>query len=55
MLFFVSVGVLFDPSILIREPMVVLAVMAVIILGKGLIPLALMLMLRFPVNLGLVV
>jgi CPA2 family monovalent cation:H+ antiporter-2 len=54
-LFFVSVGMLFDPSILIREPMAVLAVLAVIILGKGLIALALVLMLRFPINLGLVV
>jgi CPA2 family monovalent cation:H+ antiporter-2 len=54
-LFFVSVGMLFDPSILIREPLSVLAVLALIILGKGVISLALVLLLRFPVNLGLVV
>ena len=54
-LFFVSVGMLFDPSILVREPLSVLAVLALIILGKGVIALALVLALRFPVNLGLVV
>jgi len=35
-LFFVSVGMLFDPSILIREPLAVLGVLAIVILGKAL-------------------
>ena len=35
-LFFVSVGMLFDPSILLREPLAVLAVVAVIVIGKSL-------------------
>ncbi|HYG86585.1 MAG TPA: YbaL family putative K(+) efflux transporter [Azospirillum sp.] len=35
-LFFVSVGMLFDPTILIREPLAVLAVVLVIVLGKSL-------------------
>ena len=35
-LFFVSVGMLFDPSILVREPLAVLAVLVVIVVGKSL-------------------
>jgi monovalent cation:H+ antiporter-2, CPA2 family len=35
-LFFVSVGMLFDPTILVEEPLAVLAVVAVIIFGKSL-------------------
>jgi CPA2 family monovalent cation:H+ antiporter-2 len=35
-LFFVSVGMLFDPSILVREPLLVLATLAVIVVGKSL-------------------
>ncbi|MEC4720931.1 YbaL family putative K(+) efflux transporter [Noviherbaspirillum sp. CPCC 100848] len=34
-LFFVSVGMLFDPSILIREPLLVLATVFVIVVGKS--------------------
>jgi len=34
-LFFVSVGMLLDPSILIREPLAVLATLAIIIFGKS--------------------
>jgi CPA2 family monovalent cation:H+ antiporter-2 len=35
-LFFVAVGMLFDPSILIRQPLQVLAVLAIIVVGKSL-------------------
>ncbi|MGB9473755.1 MAG: cation:proton antiporter [Candidatus Udaeobacter sp.] len=35
-LFFVAVGMLFDPSILIRQPVQVLAVLAIIVFGKSL-------------------
>jgi CPA2 family monovalent cation:H+ antiporter-2 len=34
-LFFVSVGMLFDPMVLVRHPLEVLAVLAIIIVGKG--------------------
>ncbi len=54
-LFFVSVGMLFDPSILIREPGAVLAVLALIIVGKSLIAFGIVLLLRFPINTGLMV
>jgi K+:H+ antiporter len=40
-LFFVSVGMLFDPSILRREPLRVAAVLAIILVGKSLAALAL--------------
>ena len=35
-LFFVAVGMLFDPSILIRQPLQVLAALAIIVIGKSL-------------------
>jgi K+:H+ antiporter len=35
-LFFVAVGMLFDPSILIRQPLQVVAVLAIIVVGKSL-------------------
>ena len=35
-LFFVSVGMLFDPAILVREPLAVLGVLSIIIVGKSL-------------------
>ncbi|AEI74704.1 Inner membrane protein ybaL [Candidatus Moranella endobia PCVAL] len=34
-LFFVSVGMLFDPTILLREPLAVLATLSIIVLGKS--------------------
>jgi CPA2 family monovalent cation:H+ antiporter-2 len=39
-LFFVSVGMLFDPSILVREPLLVLATLFVIVVGKSLAAVA---------------
>jgi CPA2 family monovalent cation:H+ antiporter-2 len=47
-LFFVSVGMLFDPSILVTEPLHVLAVLAVIVIAKPLIAYAIMRALRQP-------
>ncbi|WLS77961.1 YbaL family putative K(+) efflux transporter [Erwinia pyri] len=40
-LFFVSVGMLFDPMILLDEPLAVLGVLAIIVLGKSLVALVL--------------
>jgi CPA2 family monovalent cation:H+ antiporter-2 len=54
-LFFVSVGMLFDPSILIREPLRVLAVVATIVLGKSLAAFLLVLAFRYPLNTALTV
>ena len=41
MLFFVSVGMLFDPQVLVERPLQVLAVVAIIVLGKSLAAAAL--------------
>ncbi len=49
-LFFVSVGMLFDPLVLIQEPLHVLAVVAIIIVGKSLAAAALVLAFRYPLN-----
>jgi CPA2 family monovalent cation:H+ antiporter-2 len=54
-LFFVSVGMLFDPSILIRDPVAVIAVLLVIIIGKSLAAFAIVLLFRYPVGTALVV
>ena len=54
-LFFVSVGMLFDPSILTREPGAVLAVLAVIVVGKSLAAFLIVLAFRYPVETALTV
>ncbi|HJV74639.1 MAG TPA: YbaL family putative K(+) efflux transporter [Noviherbaspirillum sp.] len=54
-LFFVSVGMLFDPSVLIHSPLQVLGVVAVIIIGKSLAAFVLVLLLRYPLNTALTV
>jgi CPA2 family monovalent cation:H+ antiporter-2 len=54
-LFFVSVGMLFDPTVLIQSPLHVLAVVAVIIFGKSVAAFLLVLALRYPLNTALTV
>ena len=54
-LFFVSVGMLFDPAILLREPLSVLAVVAIIMVGKSLAALMVVLLLRYPPSTALIV
>ncbi|MGU3540811.1 YbaL family putative K(+) efflux transporter [Methylobacterium sp. A54F] len=54
-LFFVSVGMLFDPGILLREPLSVLAVLGVIILGKSLAAVAIVLAFKHPVGTALTI
>ena len=54
-LFFVSVGMLFDPGILVREPLRVLAVVATLLLGKSLAAFALARILRLPSEVALTV
>jgi len=54
-LFFVSVGMLFDPMVVIREPMRVLIVLAIIVLGKSLAAFLLVLAFRYPLNTALTV
>ncbi len=47
-LFFVSVGMLFDPTILVTAPLSVLAVVAVIVIGKSLAAYAIVRLLGWP-------
>ena len=54
-LFFVSVGMLFDPLVLVDEPLRVLAVVAIIIIGKSIAAAGLVLALRYPLNTALTV
>ncbi|PWC56350.1 YbaL family putative K(+) efflux transporter [Azospirillum sp. TSO22-1] len=54
-LFFVSVGMLFDPGVLVRSPGAVAAVVAIIMVGKSLAAFALVLAFRYPMNTALTV
>ncbi|BEU96375.1 Kef family K(+) transporter [Acidovorax sp. DW039] len=54
-LFFVSVGMLFDPMVLLTHPLPVLGVVAIIMLGKSLAALALVLSFRYPLHTALTV
>jgi CPA2 family monovalent cation:H+ antiporter-2 len=54
-LFFVAVGMLFEPAILVEQPLRVLAVVAIIVFGKMLAALALVLAFRYPLNTALTV
>ena len=54
-LFFVAMGMLFDPSILVRRPLEVLAVVIVIVLGKPAVALLIVLVYRYPLGTALIV
>lgn len=54
-LFFVAVGMLFDPRVLIEQPLAVLATVAVILVGKTLAAGVLVLLLRYPLSTALTV
>ena len=54
-LFFVSVGMLFDPAMLLCEPVRLLVVVEIIILGKTLAAFLLVLAFRYPLNTALTV
>ncbi|MGH7719371.1 MAG: YbaL family putative K(+) efflux transporter [Gemmatimonadaceae bacterium] len=54
-LFFVSVGMLFDPSVLVRSPLRVVAVLAIIVIGKSIAAYVLVRALRYPARTALTV
>ena len=54
-LFFLSVGMLFDPHILLEKPLEVLLVAAIIIIGKTLAAMGLVLFFRYPLNTAMTV
>jgi K+:H+ antiporter len=49
-LFFVSVGMLFDPSILVRAPLLVVAVLLLILVGKSLVALGIVVLMGYPLS-----
>ncbi len=54
-LFFVAIGMLFDPSILVRRPLEVLTVVMVVVLGKPAAALLIVLVCRYPFGTALIV
>jgi len=54
-LFFVSVGMLFDPRVLVEHPLEVLAVVGIVLFGKSLAAFVLVLALRYPLNTAITV
>ncbi|MDR5170680.1 Kef family K(+) transporter [Methylobacillus flagellatus] len=54
-LFFVSVGMLFDPSILFREPWLILATLFIIVIGKSLAAFGIVLAFRHPLGTALTI
>jgi monovalent cation:H+ antiporter-2, CPA2 family len=54
-LFFVSVGMLFEPRVLVDHPLRVLAVVGIIIIGKSLAAALVVLVFRYPLNTALTI
>jgi CPA2 family monovalent cation:H+ antiporter-2 len=54
-LFFVSVGMLFDPAVVVQEPLKLAATVGIIMLGKTAAAVALVLALRYPLSTALTV
>jgi CPA2 family monovalent cation:H+ antiporter-2 len=54
-LFFVAVGMLFDPGILLRQPLEVISVVLIIMVGKSLGALGIVLLFRYPLHTALVI
>jgi len=54
-LFFVSVGMLFDPGVLLRQPLHVLYVVLIVMIGKSLAAFGIMIVFRKPVRTALLI
>ena len=54
-LFFVSVGMLFDPSILVRETLPVIFTVVIIVVGKSLVAMAIVKAFRHPTSTALII
>jgi len=54
-LFFVSVGMLFDPAVLLEQPGMIAAVLALILVGKSVVALLIVLALGYPASTALTV
>ena len=54
-LFFVAVGMLFDPGILLREPLPILATVLIIMIGKSVLAFLIVMAFRMPIKTALIV
>ncbi|WP_416763254.1 YbaL family putative K(+) efflux transporter [Roseateles sp. So40a] len=54
-LFFVSVGMLFDPMTLVEQPLHLLGVVAIVMLGKAIAATAIVILFRYPLNTAMTV
>jgi len=54
-LFFVSVGMLFDPAIIVRQPMALLALVAIVVIGKSLAAFGIVLAFRYSLHTALTI
>lgn len=54
-LFFVAVGMLFNPAVLIEQPLQVLIVVGIIVIGKSIAAFILVLAFRYPLNSALII
>lgn len=54
-LFFVSVGMLFDPAVILHEPLKVLLVLLLVLVGKSVVALGIVLILGYPLGTALTV
>lgn len=54
-LFFVSVGMLFNPAVLVEQPLQIAAVVGIVIVGKGLAAVAIAALLKPPLATGLMI
>ncbi|HAT5920996.1 TPA: sodium:proton antiporter [Legionella pneumophila] len=54
-LFFVSVGMLFNPAVLVEQPLQVLTVVSIIIIGKSIAAFMLVLAFRYPIQSALII
>jgi CPA2 family monovalent cation:H+ antiporter-2 len=52
-LFFLSIGMLFDPAVLVERPLDVLTLLLLIVLGKPINAILIILLLRYPIGLAL--
>lgn len=54
-LFFVAVGMLFDPSIVLREPVALLGALFIVLIGKSVAAFAIVLLFRYPVGVAMTI
>ncbi|MDP3560849.1 MAG: cation:proton antiporter [Legionellaceae bacterium] len=54
-LFFVAVGMLFNPNVLLEQPLQILAVVSIIMIGKSIAAFAIVLLFRYPISSACVV